>query len=140
MEPSSEPPLLQRRPRAAWVLVSLAAAVVLAGILAPAGSGSVPGPAPTPLPAELDTVFLHDLVRLTLYPPEDAVVEIVPPGDRSSISSWYWTMAAFRYPELVWTVRHGRPRGDWAVCPADLTLERPWRKVRCEEAWCLWHR
>ncbi len=141
MDPASSPSVQKRlRQRPAAILLSLAAAAILISSLAPAGGGAAPGPPPKPLPASLDPGFLRDLGTLAAFPPEDAVVTVVPPEHRGSIASWYWIMAAFAHPEMVWMLERSVPSGDWAVCPLTISLERPWRKVRCQKEWCLWHR
>ena len=129
--------------RASW---GLAALVVAAGLTAatsmlPTRGGTV-GTPPTPLPASLDPGFVDSMQALARRVPESAEVAILVTGPRRSVSSWYWTMAAFSHPALV--SRRLSPGGAstarWVVCPTDVALDPPWRPAGCEKAWCLWRR
>jgi len=137
--------LLPRAWSSPWelALAALAIAAMVWTALAPGALPRLTGTAPASLPARLDGGFLADLATLARDVPEGAVVEIAVPDARRAVSSWYWTMAAFERPLLVWVPAAATPsrRAPWRLAPTgNPTLGPGWERMACGREWCLWRR
>ena len=137
--------LLPRAWSSPWelALAALAIAAMVWTALAPGALPRLTGRAPTTLPAHLDDGFLADLATLAPDVPEGAAVEIAAPEAQRDVSSWYWTMAAFEQPSLVWVRAAPTPsrRASWRLARAGGPMDGSgWARVACGREWCLWRR
>lgn len=124
-------------------LVALAAGAVLLTALAPAPAPRLSGRAPAALPARADDGFVTDVAALARALPPDTPVDVVAPPEHQAVSSWYWTMAAFEAPHLVWQSAGGSARAaaSWRLMRQDAQHPgREWRCAVCGREWCLWTR